>query len=258
MNYSIDGMQSEQLKEAAEAVKAELKSLKANNKQTKEIKLQISELTDLHETIKKGELFGLLHATSFLLRRLPALEKPKRGGLLKHKKKKWAYDDLQDLVSMYAARTSPYMIFHDQQQLSAIGAELEKVVSKWDRGKVNYNCVIHMIRTEYLGQKSELLERRIKQLEQQISTARDKEYEHGEQKARGRQKQFDPRDNLYRRVINSLTIELGRELTSTDYLSFSRRVLKEDGMIKDTTLRSAFERLTGCKPTSKKHVTKVT
>lgn len=254
MDYSIDGIQSEFLKEAAQVIKADIKSLRENNKQTKSIKLQISELLHLHEKIKGGELYGLIKAASFLAGRLPELEDPKRGQLLEHKKKTWAFEDLKDIANLYAADSSPFMIFHDQEQLSLIGTELEKVVSSWTRAQVDYNCVIHMIRTEYLGRKCELLQKQIKQLEEQRSKTRQKELEHGESKAKGRQKRFMPRDALYERALNGLKLELDRELTSNDYRSWSKYVLREDSSISDTTLRTAYKRLTGCNPTSKKRV----
>ena len=255
MDYSIDGVENTHLREAGQAIEFDIASLQSSGKPAKEIESQINKLNELHFKIKHGEVYGLIHAASYLAQRLPELGTPKNGQLLQYKKQKWANEDLKELATLYGDEESPYMVFHDQTQLTAIGEHLEKEVSQWERDKLIYNCVIHFIRTEYYGQKCELLERRINQLEKKISNAREKEYENGKKKARGRQKQFDPREDLYHRVINGLKIELGRELTSTDYLSWGRRVLKEDPLIADTALRTAFKRLTGCNPTSKKHVT---
>ena len=255
MDYSIDGVENEHLREAGQAIESDIASLQSSGRPAKEIADYIDELNELHLKIKQGGVYGLIQAAYYLAQGLPELDKPKNGQVLQYKKQKWANEDLTELATLYGDEQSPYMVFHNQAQITAIGEHLEKEVSQWDRDKLIRNCVIHMIRTEYYGQKCELLERRIIQLEKQISNAREKEYGHGEKKARGRQKQFDPREDLYHRVINSLKIELGHELTSYDYLSWARRVLKEDPIIADTTLRTAFKRLTGCNPTSKKHVT---
>ena len=255
MDYSIKGVENKLLRKAGQAIESDIASLQSSGRPAKEITSQTDELNELHLKIKQGEVYGLILAARYLAKGLPELGKPKNGQRLQHKKQKWANEDLKEFATLYGDEQSPYMVFHNQAQLTAIGEYLEKEASQWDREKLIRNCVIHMIRTEYYGQKSELLERRVKQLEKQISNAREKEYMHGEKKAKGRQKQYDPREDLYHRAINDLKIELGHELSSYDYLSWARRVLKEDPIIADTTLRTAFKRLTGCNPTSKKHVT---
>ena len=251
MDYSIDGVEDPFLREAGQAIEFDIASLQSSGKPAKEIESQINKLNELHLKIKQGELYGLIHAASYLVQRLPELDEPRRGDKQRHKKQKWSYDDLKEFVALYGDEESPYMVLHDQTQLTAMGEQLEKKVGQWERDKLIYECVVAIIRAVYFRRKCELLEKHVNQLQQRVESARRKEFDHGNNSAKGRQKRYAPRDALYARVTFNLRTELNRELMSTDYREWRKRVLSQEDELAESTLRTAFERETSCKPTTK-------
>ena len=79
MNYSVDGVENKHLREAGQAIEFDIASLQSSGKPAKEIESQINKLNELHLKIKQGELYGLIHAASYLVQRLPELDEPRRG-----------------------------------------------------------------------------------------------------------------------------------------------------------------------------------
>ena len=251
MAYTVEGEKNETLVETAQIIESEIEALRSHKKLDSRLAEKIESLKQLLVRIKQGEVAGLIHAAAYLAQRLPALDPPKPGKLLKRMRSEWAYEDLRDIASLYADEQSPYLTFHDQAQLTAIGELLEKEVRQWQRDKLEYSCIIHMIRTEYYGLKCELLGKRVSQLEERLRETRKEKYQHGSNKAKGRSAPYASRNAIYARVTFQLRSEVNRELVSTDYPEWRKRVLDQESGLGETTLRTAFERETGCKPTTK-------
>jgi len=250
MNYLVNGVEDKTLIYAAKEIESEISKLRSSGNPGGGFESKLNQLEKLLEKVQKGEEYGLVHAMSYLAEKIQPPATPKPGERLKYNRDQWKYDDFKDQMLTLSDEQSPYIMFHDDS-LDAMSQQLENKVSKFKRDKLEANCILYILRTQYLLSKCDMYKKQIELLEQRLEEARNQRYQNDLSKVKGRMAPFRPRNDMYARVTFQLRTELNRELVSTDYPEWRKRVIGEEDGLAESTLRTAFEREASCKPTTK-------
>jgi hypothetical protein len=213
-------------KELIAQMQAELKYLKSKPDPNSDTKKWIKELTEI---LKMAQVSGVqsdlaLFKYSFLRTTIP--EKKKKSSIEEIIEAE-DYADLSNDYHLYLGDASPITEFFSQSFLNTLGQGLEDKFEKMDREELIQAGLEYAFGAEFLNRKCDVLQKKIRFLEDKLNPIKTKRILTAKKKGAGRVKNFQSDTEFAMKIYHRLAADLNRAIEPGDFVEYLFRIREE-------------------------------